>query len=364
MDTDTDPRSGARRPRQAKTEADYAKRARQLLTRCATEIARPEQRHAVTWAEFVTWLLALRPGVVATSWQQYKSASVFLLERAIDLKTAALAAVSESGEMRALATSLATMQTALRDLQAAGTEGCLRTTRRTSSRKAKLFDEADRHAIVAEAERIHSRYAGDLADCLLAAKRCGLRPAEWAGTRLVPSDDPAVLVLRVPNAKADTVRAHGPARTLVFERLPEVERRAVERWVRRISDPTLDAPRLIKALGDCLHGITRALWPRRTKHITLYSARHEFAALAKVRYRPAEVAALMGHASDVTATDHYGRYRAGALPPGLQTLLDRLPKPDPSEILRVRRKLSVKLDRLPGLREAPVAPGSNVRPNV
>ncbi|WP_238258594.1 hypothetical protein, partial [Methylobacterium gnaphalii] len=307
----------------------------------------------MSWSEFVAWLLALRPSVVANSWQQYKSASCFLLERDIDRWTAALAGSRDPGEMQKLASKLDKRQSALRRLQAAGTQGCLPTSQKTSSCKAKRFSESDLRDIVAEAKRIRSRYAGDLADCLIAAKRCGLRPTEWAGTRLITGGDPAVLVLRVPNAKFDNLRSHGPTRTLTFDSLPVSERQAIERWVARITRNAAEAPRLIKALSDRLYGITRTLWPRRKKQIALYSARHEFSALAKLRYSPAEVAALMGHASDVTATDHYGRYRSGTLPPEVEALRDRLPKPDPGETLRVRRKLSAKLDRLPGLREGP-----------
>jgi len=62
----------------------------------------------------------------------------------------------------------------------------------------------------------------------------------------------------------------------------------------------------------CLYEATRALWPKRKQHISLYSARHQFAANAKFNGLPLEhIAALMGHASIETATAHYGRRSAG-----------------------------------------------------
>jgi integrase len=68
-------------------------------------------------------------------------------------------------------------------------------------------------------------------------------------------------------------------------------------------------------LGDYMCKLTRRLWPpegRRTRWPTLYSLRHQIAADAKQSGgSKAEVAALMGHASDETAGRHYGRRVSG-----------------------------------------------------
>ncbi|MCA8451381.1 hypothetical protein, partial [Burkholderia vietnamiensis] len=55
-----------------------------------------------------------------------------------------------------------------------------------------------------------------------------------------------------------------------------------------------------------------ACFGSRKTYPTLYSARHQFAADAKSSgWTQAEVAALLGHASDDTAARHYARARSG-----------------------------------------------------
>jgi len=71
------------------------------------------------------------------------------------------------------------------------------------------------------------------------------------------------------------------------------------------------------------------LWPKRTSHATLYSMRHQFSANAKASgFTREEIAALMGHAVDTTATQHYGKKTAG-----YEMITVR---PDPAEVARIR----------------------------
>lgn len=75
------------------------------------------------------------------------------------------------------------------------------------------------------------------------------------------------------------------------------------------------------------------LWPRRVQHYVLYSTRHTFAAAAKIIFARAEVAALMGHAVDDTATKHYSRPPKGSKRlPAIE-----LPRPSVRDLARVRR---------------------------
>ena len=65
------------------------------------------------------------------------------------------------------------------------------------------------------------------------------------------------------------------------------------------------------------------------KGISLYTSRHQFVADAKRAGRSKmEVASLMGHSSDETATIHYGRR--------IQGRGESVPLPDPEEVARVR----------------------------
>ena len=107
--------------------------------------------------------------------------------------------------------------------------------------------------------------------------------------------------------------------------------------------------------------ITKSLFPRRQKQPTLYTPRHEAAARWKAVYVNsattdeerlrglAIVAALLGHATDETATIHYGRPRRGE---GGSSRFP-VPVPDAAEVARVRRRMQMKLERLAATRRRP-----------
>ena len=90
--------------------------------------------------------------------------------------------------------------------------------------------------------------------------------------------------------------------------------------------------------------ITKGLFPKRGLRPTLSSPRHAAAARWKMAYVTsalneeqrlpglAIVAAMLGHASDETATKHYARASTGD---GVYPV----PEPDPAEIARIRHCL-------------------------
>ena len=83
--------------------------------------------------------------------------------------------------------------------------------------------------------------------------------------------------------------------------------------------------------------------------ITPYTLRHACGARLKATYTSAEVAALMGHRSDLTAYTHYGRFheaKGGGLPP--------LPKADPADVANVRLDKDANLQRLAKAKMKPV----------
>lgn len=318
-----------------------------LRLACGKEVGHGD---APTFTVLANWLIGRKATWAPNTWRQYKAAVIHRLgamEAALNLDHRRSFAHAD----RAL--QVADWRAAVDLLQDETQAGCAKRTTQTSARKAKRLPEHDRVEIAATLARMRSRNAEALNDLLLAGVRTGLRPVEWATVAMLPSPEPGTLILLVQNAKADDKRAHGPTRTLRLKRLPEQERAAIERWVLCIQAEGTDAETLMKALSDLLYTVTRATWPTRKTHYTLYSARHEFAAVAKLKHSPSEVAALMGHATDVTATDHYGRYRpSGEFPPELKKVLDLLPEPDPEEVLRVRLKLAERLSRIPTRRSS------------
>lgn len=136
----------------------------------------------------------------------------------------------------------------------------------------------------------------------------GLRPCEWEHVFFEDG------VLAVKNAKHDIIRAHGEMRTLNFSDYPENTLvlhhflDALSSW--RASGYAFCT--LYRKCRDRLHKVCRKIWPKRKKQPSLYSPRHQFVANMKAMGVKREVlAALMGHASDETATSHYGRKADG-----------------------------------------------------
>ena len=123
----------------------------------------------------------------------------------------------------------------------------------------------------------------------------------------------------VSNVKNSNGRAHGIFRRLLWP-LENAEDaiESLRSWLAAIQffrgkgeaqRPTFT--KLLSVLEDRLRVVADRLWPKRMRHITLYSTRHMFAAAAKEVCTRIEVAALMGHAVDQTAIQHYARPRKG-----------------------------------------------------
>ncbi|WP_428988882.1 hypothetical protein [Methylocapsa aurea] len=162
----------------------------------------------------------------------------------------------------------------------------------------------------------NSVYDAPLLAYLEAGRASGLRPCEWARVRLVTFPGAAVSVLVVKNAKEDEVRAHGDFRRLVFaHETCGASLMAIRLWLAIVdsclagtvgSDRAAIWEKFYNALGDRLYYVSRRIWNRK-RHPALYTTRHMFAAAAKAVFAPDEVAALMGHKLDTTATQHYAR---------------------------------------------------------
>lgn len=137
--------------------------------------------------------------------------------------------------------------------------------------------------------------------------------------------------------------AHGPFWRLVFATTEAAELiNAIERWLeivgavlRGLSGEAREAAwqKYERALSNRMQVVCDQIWPRKKAHPVLYSARHCFAALTKMQYSPAEVAALMGHLIDTTAFEHYSRPPRG----GEKMPFAVMPSPHRRDIRNVKR---------------------------
>lgn len=156
----------------------------------------------------------------------------------------------------------------------------------------------------------------------------GLRPCEWAGARWADKDRTRLIVR---NAKAaSTVLEHGPFAGRLWvrgngaERCLKLTQEGIEEGVQDLVDQVL---RNEKQLPWSKHrhaiwrsfkklvreGVRKGTIPAKHRHLTIYSARHQFAADAKkvLDVGAGEVAAAMGHNAVRTAVAGYGRRVAG-----------------------------------------------------
>lgn len=226
---------------------------------------------------------------------------------------------------------------------------------KTSAKKAKRFAIGDmtriHHAALASA----SPNAQVLADILLATSVAGLRPIEWRSATFGPSSVPGFAwEMTVLNAKRNAVRAHGEFRTLRWTGLDLITVGAIERSidVAQKAKTAEHYKRKLMTLAAMMRRLTAALFTSRKKRPTLYTARHEAIAHWKLHYVETQstpegrlnglavVAALSGHASDETATTHYGRSRRD------ERAGRGVPQADPSEVARIRPRMSMTLTRL------------------
>ncbi|RXH37957.1 hypothetical protein [Bradyrhizobium zhanjiangense] len=192
------------------------------------------------------------------------------------------------------------------------------------------------------------------ADKLVAAMDCieltGARFVEWP-TALFRQSTTAGYAweLVLVNGKYSNGRANGETRTLRWTELPDHFVSQLNFWIAVAK--AADAQRRFDTLQDTLESLMRrvakAQFPRRTEkeHPTLSSARHAAAARFKAAYIAgaktyeeklrglAIVAALLGHATDATATEHYARADG-------RNVRFPVPMPDALEVARVRQRYS------------------------
>lgn len=178
--------------------------------------------------------------------------------------------------------------------------------------KAREVHPHDLRRIVAQLEGSQSIYAALASRWLKANMHVGLRPSEWDRAEL----DLGSRTLLVHNAKHTNGRAHGEARTVHLADLPQADWEEIARF-----SADLDSLRHAHAFTAVYDGARTAL--RRARKaltrqgakigsVSLYSTRHQFTADLRASGRtPAEIAALLGHATTDTQREHYGRRAKG-----------------------------------------------------
>lgn len=282
-----------------KTEMSYAIKAKYICSQAARASGHTSP-NTVPLTTVVEYVISRKPTYSRNTWKQYKNALRYHAEQMIEIQHEKV--VAEEA------------QAAIRMLDRETSEGCMKSGTRTSALKQKTFKKADFDKVIAYLQEHvgKHRYARTLSIWLKASRLTGLRPSEWEHADLTQIYSVPALVIR--NAKATNGRANGVERTLLLDRITDEELGLIEDMIEMLVGYETEIPfsKLQKLLGDYMNRATRNCFGKRQKYPTLYSSRHQFSADAKLSgLSKAEVAALLGQASDETAGIHYARKISG-----------------------------------------------------
>lgn len=207
---------------------------------------------------------------------------------------------------------------------------------RTSSLKAKKIDMDELLYAVKQSISMRGKWIKQAMRWMLINILVGLRPCEWRNATINKVNGKLTLV--VVNAKHTFQRSNGESRHLDISGLRAIELRWIRMHLRSIEDFVHDDGKwqqYYEAIRKTIRRVMRKLLPDVKKYPSLYSTRHQFAANAKFSgFSKTEVAALLGHASNITAGEHYGKKKHGR--GGCKV------KPDSSEVSTVRIKFVKK----------------------
>lgn len=295
-----------------KTEAGYHVRVIAVLEKYGVEAQKDWDLNP---KDFLNWLEAYRDKVSKASWRQIRAALVWFMKN-----------IESECDLSA-------------EILAIDTDTCSEAIN-TSAKKKKSISDKEKVALEVELLSSHDKFiagGGDETDSvalntllyLLATEITGLRPSEWWGAKIVDTKNLDVdeieaqkkdlksidtITLVVENGKATNGRAFGSHRTIKLKNLSPERKFALEAHYRSVKKhSSLEAfEGYYKSCADRMTYTTRKLWPHRKKYPTLYSGRHQFSANLKREDTALKViAALMGHGTDRTATEHYGRKNFG-----------------------------------------------------
>lgn len=207
---------------------------------------------------------------------------------------------------------------------------------RTSSLKAKKIDMDELLYAVKQSINMRGKWIKQGMRWMLVNVLVGLRPCEWRHASIDRINGRITLVVK--NAKHTSQRSNGESRHLDISGLRAIELRWIRMHLKSIDEFVRDDGKwqqFYEAIRKTIRRVMRKLFPGKKKYPSMYSTRHQFAANAKFSgFSKTEVAALLGHAVDITAGEHYGKKKHGRR--GCKV------KPDSSEVSTVRIKFVKK----------------------
>jgi hypothetical protein len=220
-------------------------------------------------------------------------------------------------------------QAAVELLRNESSKECLAKSNKTSGKRTKRASDSRIADVIEAANETGSQYAHILVLWLEMGAHFGLRPHEWAQASIIDmapaefgsddiwKDEPRPH-LQIRNGKNTNGRSHGDFRHLELINFPPDLMDRLKGFLALMQEAHSSGKyqqyyegvrKLLLRLNQKLSGNEEA------QYVQLYSMRHKFSSTAKKAYTLDEVAAMMGHATDATASEHYGkRISATGLP--------------------------------------------------
>lgn len=177
---------------------------------------------------------------------------------------------------------------------------------RTSRKKKKSFSKNDQEKVFDYLSKNKGKWSNPLTLWIKATISTGLRPIEWKKS-VYNEENNSLIVL---NAKNTNNRSHGEYRTINLDHLENNEIAVIVLHL-TITKKIINENKWDEYYIGCsnlLKYITSKIFKDKERRPTLYSARHQYSANLKAsNCKKNEIATLMGHKSEDTATAHYGK---------------------------------------------------------
>lgn len=282
--------TGEARTREASTLAIYAKHARSLFKQAGQFSEKPTGKQI---GEVVRWFVQRDGEWEKSTIRSYRASLCCVVEQAASTR------LIDPAEARALSAILETADTSGAPTPRRG--GALR----TSSKKRKSAPETELRALRDHFAKRRSDVAVLLRGLMHFGPQLGLRPIEYADATVLDQ------VLQVRCAKATNGRGLAPTRTIDLRDVPERELAGLRSFLVVFRRVLADAGSWARLHASLARALSRACDSLGIAKVSLYTLRHQMLATAKRSMTPKEVAALAGHKTTKTATQHYARRRSG-----------------------------------------------------
>lgn len=234
------------------------------------------------------WAKTIRPN----TWRQYRASLIYYAEL-----------MHEKGNVKTEA--LEKIKGILQSTQGGDKKEL---TPKTSASKKKTISEKDFRKLDDALKKSKNKWASATRLWLKCSILTGLRPIEWTQSKIVNEGNEVILVIE--NAKNTNGRSIGKYRHISLNHLDKDEIKLIQQNI-KISQQFKSQELWDKYYQGCsnvLKYTSRKVFKYAKRFPTLYTGRHQFSANLKVNgYKPNEIASLMGHISDLTNQEHYGR---------------------------------------------------------